>query len=57
MDFQRTDFGLFRTMVERVPWENPKGQRGPRRLDILQKGSLKGTGAGCTHVTQNQQGR
>jgi len=21
MDFQRADFGLFRTLVERVPWE------------------------------------
>ena len=21
LDFQRTDFNLFRTMVERVPWE------------------------------------
>jgi len=22
MDFQRADFGLFRMLVERVPWEN-----------------------------------
>ena len=28
MDFQRADFGLFRTLVERVPWERVlKGKR------------------------------
>jgi len=54
MDFSRADFGLFRTLVERVPWESPEGQRGPGRLDSLQGGSLKGTGAGCPHVPQDE---
>jgi len=55
LDFQRADFGLFRMLVERVPWENsPEGQRGSGRLDILQEGSLKGTGAGCPHVSQDE---
>ena len=31
MDFRRADFGLFRTLVERVPGE--RGQRGPGRLE------------------------
>jgi len=34
--------------------ESPEGQRGPGRLDILQEGSLKGTGAGCPHVLQDK---
>jgi len=34
--------------------ESPEGQRGPGRLDILQGGSLKGTGAGCPHVLQDK---
>ena len=47
MDFQRADFGLFRTLVERLPWERVlKDKRVPVRLDILQGGSLKGTGVG-----------
>jgi len=50
MDFQKADFGLFRMLVKRVPWESPEEQRGPGRLDILQGGSLKGTGARCPHV-------
>jgi len=54
MDFWRADFGLFRTLVERVPWESPEGQRRPSRLDIVQGGSLKGTGAGCPHVPQDK---
>jgi len=49
VDFWRADFGLLRTLVERVPWA-----RGPGRLDILQGGSLKGTGAGCPHVLQDK---
>jgi len=32
----------------------PEGQRGPGRLHILQGGSLKGTGAGCPHVPQDE---
>jgi len=53
VDFRRADSGLFRMPAERVPWEreSPEGQRGPGRLDILQGGSLKGTGAGCPHVS------
>jgi len=34
--------------------EIPEGQRGPGRLDILQGGSLQGTGAGCPHVPQDE---
>jgi len=34
--------------------ESSEGQRSPGRLDILQVGSLKGTGAGCPHVTQDE---
>ena len=53
MHFQRADFGLFRTLSE-SQGESPEGQRGPARLDILQGGSLKGTGAGCSHVPQDE---
>jgi len=53
MHFQRADFGLFRTLSE-SQGESPEGQRGPARLDILQGGSLKGTGAGCPHVSQDK---
>jgi len=34
--------------------ESSEGQRGPDRLDILQGGSLKDTGAGCPHVPQDE---
>jgi len=34
--------------------ESPEGQSGPGRLDILQGRSLKGTGAGCPHVLQDE---
>ena len=34
--------------------ESPEGQRGPDRLHILHGGSLKGTGAGCPHVPQDE---
>jgi len=55
MDFWRADFGLFRTLVEKGPLgESPEGQRGSGRLDILQGGSLKDTGAGCPHVPQDK---
>jgi len=26
MDFQRADFGLFKMLLERVPWESPEQQ-------------------------------
>ena len=36
LDFQREDFKLLRTMVERVPWEVVFGERGsPGRLGIF----------------------
>jgi len=34
--------------------DRPERQRGPGRLDILQGGSLKGTGAGYPHVPQDE---
>ena len=34
--------------------ESLEVQRGPGRLDILQGGSLTGTGAGCPHVPQDK---
>jgi len=34
--------------------ESAEEQRGPGRLNILQGRSLKGTGAGCPHVPQNE---
>jgi len=34
--------------------ESPEGRRGPGRLDILQGGSLKSTGAGCPQVPQDE---
>jgi len=34
--------------------ESPEGQSGPGRLDFLQGGSLKDTGAGCPHVPQDK---
>jgi len=34
--------------------ESAERQRGPGRLDILQGGCLKGTGAGCPHVPQDE---
>ena len=45
--------------VQVTGWEGPlaesvEGQRGPGRLDILQGGSLKDTGAGCPHVPQDE---
>ena len=34
MDFQRTDFGLFRTLVERVSWEGGlKGKESRKKKD------------------------
>ena len=55
IEFWRSDFVLFRALVERVPWERVlNGQRGSGRLDILQGGSLKGTGAGCPRVPQGK---
>ncbi|KAK4826796.1 hypothetical protein QYF61_011604, partial [Mycteria americana] len=33
---------------------SPEGQRSPGRLDILQEGNLKGTGAGCPHVPKDE---
>lgn len=41
----RTDSGLFRRQIDRVPWDSPEGQRSPGRLDVLQETNLKGTGA------------
>jgi len=41
-------------LVESPLGENPDGQRGLGRLEILQEGSLKGTGAGCPHVLQDE---
>jgi len=31
MSFQRADFGLFRTLAERVPWERVKNGKGVRQ--------------------------
>ena len=33
---------------------SPEGQRSPGRLDILQEGNLKGTGAGHPHVLKDE---
>ena len=55
MDFRRADFGLFRRLVDRVPWEAVlKGKRSPGRLYILQERNLKGAGAGCPHVPKDE---
>jgi len=43
LDFHRAHFGLFRRMVDRVPWEavgSLEGKRSPERMDILQEGNL-----------------
>jgi len=34
--------------------DSPEGQSGPGRLDILQEGNIKGTGAGHTHVLKDK---
>ena len=34
---------------------SPEGQRSPARLDVLQEGNLKGTGAGHPHVLKDEQ--
>ena len=33
MDFQRADLSLFRTLIEKVSWQSPEGQRGPVQED------------------------
>lgn len=44
--FQREDFGLFRRLVDRVPWEAVL--KGKRRLDTLKEGNLNS--AGTDHI-------
>lgn len=39
--FQREDFGLFRRLIDRVPWEAVL--KGKKRPDTLKEGNLNGT--------------
>lgn len=58
MNFQAADFGLFRDVVNRIPWEAVlKGRcilfvknKNPEMLDILQELILKDEGKGCPTV-------
>jgi len=54
MDFQRTDFGLFRTLVERVPWEKVLKGKGVRECWTFFKEDVTATGAGCSHVPRDE---
>lgn len=53
----RGHFGRFRGLFESPLGHSSEGQRGPRRLDILQDGDLKGTGAGHTFVPKDNSER
>lgn len=45
LGFQRVDFGLFGSLVDRVPRQAvPEGQKSPGGLDDLQEENLKGSG-------------
>jgi len=54
MDFWRADFGLFRMLVERVPWERVLKGKGVQEGWILQGGTLKGIRTGCPLVPQDK---
>ena len=41
-------------LTESLLGGSSEGQESPGRLDILQGGSLKGTGAGCPHVMKDK---
>ena len=51
LDFQGTDFGLFRRLLGRVPWEAVlKGKRAQEGWTFVKKEILKGTGTGHSYV-------
>lgn len=54
LDLQRADFGLFRRMFDRDPWEAVLKGIGPGRLDVLQGENLKGSGANCPHMLKDE---
>ena len=51
MDLGRADFGLLRTLVERVPWETVlKGKGLQEGWAFFKKEAAEGAGAGRPHV-------
>ena len=51
LDFQRADFGLFRSLVDRVPWEAVLKSKGVQEgWTFFKKENLKCAGAGHPHV-------
>ena len=54
LDFQRADFDLFRTMIERVPWEVILESMGAQEAVNTSRKLFKGTGADHHHVTEDK---
>ncbi|GAB0182327.1 hypothetical protein GRJ2_000698000 [Grus japonensis] len=46
LDFRRADFGLFRDLLSRVPWDKAlEGRRGPRKLVSIHESPPPSSGA------------
>jgi len=55
LDFRRADFGLFRRLVDRVPWEAALNSKHVQEgWTFFKKEILKGTGAGHPHVPKDE---
>lgn len=54
MDFWRTDLGLFRTLVEEVPWEIVLKSKGVQEGWMLSQGHLNGIRTGHHLVLQDE---
>jgi len=55
VDFQRADFGVFRMLVERLPWERVLKRKGVQEgWTLFKEKVLKAQEQTCPHVPQDE---
>ncbi|RMB93593.1 hypothetical protein DUI87_30292 [Hirundo rustica rustica] len=54
LDFQRADFGLFRRLIQNIPWEAALKNKSSGKLGMPQNRDLEGTGTDCPCVPKGR---
>ncbi|RMC09956.1 hypothetical protein DUI87_12744 [Hirundo rustica rustica] len=55
LDFQRADFGLFRRLIQSIPWEAALKNKSSGKLGLPQNRDSEGTGTDCPCVLKDEE--